>query len=440
MKRTALLSVFYLLAGNVILMSQITTCMNVRWLFNLILLFLSAPSFAQETEQRINQGIIDLRKHDFEKNGEVRLDGTWNFYWKQLLTPEEIADKPSKDYFEFPSVWNNQSSLYKELDGQGYATYVAEVLIDPSHTMLSVELPDFYSSYKLWINGKEVAANGTVGKNRDESEAQWRPRTTVFQVTGGKLQLVLQVSNFQHQKGGSNDHIYLGLPEQLFQKREKAVITNIILFGGLGLIGFFFLILFFFFRSERAALYFAAICLTWAIRSLFNNLYLFIDWFPSMDWELAVKVEYLTLYLTMMWSILFVSRLFPEDTNQKIKSGMLIINSVFILITLATPAFTYTRLLSTYLVVAWMILAYVAYVVVMAILDSRKGAWFSAISILLGVVMFSYDLLTHSAIIDFSPLLFSVGYIVIFMLNATAFAYQLSQIIYPKPDAELSWS
>jgi hypothetical protein len=414
--------------------------MIVRWFFSLIFLFFNTISFAKETQPRIDHGSLDLRHHDFEKKGEVKLEGTWNFYWKQLLTPEQVAEKESKDYFEFPSVWNNQSSLYKELDGQGYATYVTEVLVDPVHTMLSVELPDFYSSYKLWINGKEVAANGTVGKNRDESEAQWRPRTTVFHVKGGKLRLVLQVSNFQHQKGGSNDHIYLGLPEQLFQKREKAVITNIILFGGLSLIGFFFFILFFFFRHEKAALYFAAICLTWAIRSLFNNLYLFINWFPSMDWELAVKIEYLTLYLTMMWSILFVGRLFPEDTNQKIKSGLLIINAIFILLTLATPAFTYTRLLSTYMVVAWIILAYVAYVVIMAILENRNGAWFSAISILLGVVMFSYDMLTHSAIIDFSPLLFSVGYIVIFMLNATAFAYQLSRTIYPKPDAELSWS
>lgn len=92
------------------------------------------------------------------------------------------------------------------------------------------------------------------------------------------------------------------------------------------------------------------------------------------------------------------------------------------------------------MIVAWMILSYVTYVVVMAILYKRNGAWFSAVSILLGVLMFSYDMLTHSAVINFSPLLFSVGYIVIFMLNATAFAYQLSQAMNPKEDEELSWT
>ncbi|HEY5824024.1 MAG TPA: 7TM-DISM domain-containing protein, partial [Cyclobacteriaceae bacterium] len=301
-------------------------------------------------------------------------------------------------------------------------------------------LPDFYSSYRIWVNGNEVASNGTVGTSRKESEAQWKPQTVVFPVNSDTLHIVMQVSNFQHHKGGCNDHIYLGAADQLFQKREKAVTTNVILFGGLSLIGFFFIILYFFFRHEKAALYFAAICITWAIRSVFNNMYLFINWVPNLDWELGAKIEYLTLYLTMMWSILFVAKLFPEDINPKVKYTMLILNTVFILLTLATPAFTYSTLLPAYMVVAWLILTYVAYVVIMALIYERKGAWFSAVSIFLGVIMFSYDMLTHSDLFDFNPLLFNIGYITIFLLNATAFAYQLSQTMKPKEKAEFEWS
>lgn len=404
----------------------------------LALVCCGASVFGEDIPQ-IKQGVLDLRKYDFRQRGEVQLAGMWSFYWKYLLTPADVKRYPSNDFFQFPSVWNNEMSLYHKLEGHGFATYAAEILIDPSHTMLSLELPDFFSSYRLWANGQLIASNGTVGKSRKDSEAQWLPRTVVFPVKGEKLQLVLQVSNFQHNKGGCNDHIYLGLPDQLFQKREKAVITNIILFGGLSLIGFFFVILFFFFRHEKSALYFAALCLTWAIRSVFNNLYLFINWFPGFDWELGVKIEYLTLYLTMMWSILFVARLFPQDINQRVKNVMLGLNGLFILLTLATPAFTYTGLLKVYMFITWLILAYIAYVVVMAILEGRKGAWFSALSIMLGVIMFSYDMLTHSNVIPFSPLLFSVGYIAIFMLNATAFAHQLSKSTLPKEEVELSW-
>jgi len=414
--------------------------MQAKWLFSVLLsaCFITA-GYATDSEPKVTHGTIDLRNWNFEKNGVVKLDGSWLFFWKKLLSASEIK-KAKLDYYQLPSVWNDHSSVYDQLQGQGYATYSLTILVNPSVSLFSLGIPDFYSSYRLWINNREVASNGVVGIDRRQSEAQWLPMTVVFPSQTDTLQVVLHVSNFQHHKGGINDHLYLGLPDQLFHKREQAVITNIVLFGGLGLIGFFFLILFFFFRSERAALYFAAICITWAIRSVFNNLYLFVNWFPNMDWELAVKVEYLTLYLTMMWGILFIAQLFPEDTHLKMKRFILILNFVFIALTLATPAFTYTTLLPAYMIVTWVIICYIAFVVVMAILYKRKGAWFSVSSILLGLVMFSYDMLTHSDILDFNPLLFNIGYVIMFLLNATAFAYQLSQTIAAKPKGDFEWS
>ena len=413
-----------------------------RTLFSILFLLCFDIIFcvAQVEQPRMERGVIDLRQWDFEKQGEVKLNGSWHFSWKQLLSPSEINKANSKDYFEFPSVWNGKSSVYEKLSGQGFATYSADVLFDSTVSVLSISLPDFYCNYILWVNGKRLASNGKVGTSRKDSEGQWLPLTVIFPVRESTLHFVLQVSNFQHNKGGCNDDIYLGLPEQQYQKRELAVISNIILFGGLGLIGFFFVILFFFFRHEKAALYFAAICITWAIRSVFTNLYLFINWMPNFDFELGAKIEYLALYLTATWGVLFVSNLFPEDTNQKVKNVMLILNSLFILVTLATPAFTYSMLLSAYLVLVWIILCYVAFVVVMAIIYGRKGAWFSVISILLGIIMFSYDLLTFTEFLNFNPLVFNIGYITIFLLNATAFAYQLSQTITPKQKIDLDWS
>lgn len=387
-----------------------------------------------QAQPLVARGQMDIRSWNFGLSGPVKLEGQWNFHWEKLLTPEQ-AIMPSGDYFEFPGLWNGEFSERHELDGYGFATYSARVFVNPSLEMLSVELPDVYSNYHLWINGQLVASNGEVGTSRAESVPQWLPKTVVFRAND-TLDFVLQVSNFYHRRGGSNDHIYLGTPEQLYEKRESAVITNIVLFSGLALIGCFFFVLFFFFGKNRAALFFAAICLTWAIRALFTNLYLFINWFPALDWELGVKIEYLTLYLTMMWSLMFVGELFPNDTNPITKYGLLIANFIFILFTVASPAVTYTSMLSVYIVVSWVILGYVGFVVIRAIVYERVGAWFSAGSIILGVIMFSYDMLTYQGFWDFSPLLFNIGYLLIFMLNATAFAHQLSRAMHPKTTIE----
>ena len=376
------------------------------------LILLVSASFAQPL---VEEGKIDLRNWDFNKDA-VKLDGQWGFYFEQLLTPGQTSKKAGK-FLSFPGLWD---------EGQGFATYTADVLIGHDINMLSMDLPDMYSSYQLWVNGVAVARNGEVGTSRTDSKAQWIPKTVVFPATD-TLHIVLQLSNFQHVRGGSNDHIYLGLPDQLYQKRESAVITNIILFAGLGLIGCFFIILFLFFRKEKAALYFAAICITWALRAVFTNLYLFANWFPAVDWELLVKIEYLTLYLTMMWSLLYIGKLFPDDVNAIFKYILVTMNGIFILFTIATPAVMYTNMLPAYKFVAWIILGYVGFVVIRAIFFERAGAWFSAVSIILGVLMFSYDMLTYEGFLNFSPLLFNVGYLTIFFLNATAFAYQLSK-------------
>jgi hypothetical protein len=405
-----------------------------RWLLPCLILLAFVGVQGSYAQPVVKEGLIDLRGWNFARSGEVKLDGRWNFYWQSLRAPAALDAQP-QDRFEFPGVWNDAFSDHNELSGQGFATYEARILLDKELEMVSFELPDFYCSYSLWVNGRQVAANGEVGTSRSESVPQWLPKTIVVKAAD-TLQLVLHVSNFQHKRGGSNDHIYLGLPDQLYQKREKAVVTNIVLFAGLLFIGAFFVVLFAFFRKERAALYFAAICLTWAIRAVFTNLYLFVNWFPEINWELAVKIEYLTLYLTMVWSILFVGKLFPDDLSPILKYILLIVNIIFILFTIATPAFTFTNLLPAYIVVSWIILACISFVVIRAIVYERSGAWLSAISIVLGVLMFSYDVLTYQGIWDFSPLLFNVGYLSIFFLNATAFARQLSQQVKPKPRME----
>jgi len=405
--------------------------MNIRKaLFPLVVLLSLQSASGQDWLPRVHKGVIDLREWDFSSRGSLPLAGDWRFYWNQLALPQETATlRPA--YFPFPSVWNGQHDGLNTLSGQGYATYSATVVLRNAPPVLSLELPDFYTSYQLWVNGQPIAANGEVGTSRKSSTPQWLPQTIVFPCSKDTVELHLQVSNFYHRKGGSNDHIYLGLPDQLYARREQAVITNIVLFGGLGLIGFFFLILYLFFKRDRAALYFAAICLTWALRSVLTNLYLFVNWFPQVDWELAVKLEYLTLYLTMMWGLLFIARLFPDDTNALAKYILLTINLIFILLTLATPAFTYSSLVPAYLVVAWFILAYVIVIVVRALVFERAGAWFAIGSIFLGVVMFGYDMLTYQGYWNFNPLLFNTGYLVVFFLNATAFAHQLSRSLQP---------
>lgn len=396
-------------------------------------IFLSVSIYGYAQVYEVKEGVLDLRQYNFQEQGIVKLSGDWEFYWNELFAPEDLKNQP-KDFFAFPKVWNNsQTTSGLELNNTGYATYRLKILLPGnSDRLLAFEMPDFYCNYTLWINGKIFCENGVVGKSRKESKPQWLPLVKSYYAESRTLDLVLQVSNFYHKYGGINDHIYLGTGQQIQHKREAQVITNILLGSGLVVVGLFFLVLYYSFNRNKAAMFFALLCITWAIRSLFTNLYLMINWFPNFEWELAVKIEYLTVYLAMIFSILFIHKLFHEDSSERFKEILVLLNAVFIVFTIASPAITYTYLQPFYIVVIWIILAFILFVVTKALIKRRAGVWFIAFSLLVAVAMFTYDTLMYKSVADFNPLLFNLGYILVFLLNGAGFAYKLSESLEQK--------
>ena len=146
-----------------------------------------------------------MRGADLNKN-RASLNGQWYYFENQLLTPREVTPG-LKGFAEFPKTWND---IRSSGTGSGYATYMLYVLPPGDVKTLAIELPQIYSSYTLWINNKLVASNGTVGTSGEETVPQWMPQTVSFENPGDTLQLVLQIANFHHYKGGLKDPIYLG--------------------------------------------------------------------------------------------------------------------------------------------------------------------------------------------------------------------------------------
>lgn len=391
---------------------------NVICLVAFAFLFLSAD--AQTTY--IRRGFSDLRHIDFSKNGPVELAGEWELYMSHLIAPEAFfhqVDEPG-DYVAFPATWNEVSKSLNP--GKGYATYHATILVKPQK--LAFELPHSYSSYTFWINNQVVSTNGIVGKSFQTSKAQWLPKTVVYEANQDTLQLVIHVSNFHHAKGGIRENILVGIPQDLLLKRSVAVNSNLFLFGGLILIGLLFILVFLFAKHENSSLYFSALCVTWATRSIFSNLYIATHFFPEFPWEIAVKIEYITLYLTMIWAILFLASLFPNDVNNVFKYFFVACNGIFILLTVIFSASLYTQFLPVYLSFSLILLLYIIYVLIHAVVYEREGVWLIVSCIMLGVIIFAYDLSAYQGLSSFNPIIVNIGYLGMFVLMATCLAYQ----------------
>jgi hypothetical protein len=388
---------------------------------SLVLLLLVFFSINAQTNHA-RRGVMDLRHFNFDDNGHIALNGEWTLYMSNLIAPESFMKTVQEpgDYVQFPSTWDETSKSLRP--GKGYATYHLQILIKPQQYAL--ELPHFYSAYKLWINNKLIASNGTVGISAKTSQPVWLPQTVIFNAED-TLDVVIHVSNFHHAKGGIRENILLGTVDHLSFKKQVATVSNLTLFGGLILISLIFISVYLFLKPDAASVYFAVLCLTWAVRSVFSNLYVATSYLPDFPWEICVKIEYISLYLTMIWATFFLASLFPDDVNNLFKYFFVTCNIIFILFSVFTHASLYTQFLPVYLSFSLILLIYIIYVLIHAVVYERQGVWLIVSCIMLGVIVFAYDLSAYEGLAAFNPIVINIGYLVMFVLMGFGLALQL---------------
>lgn len=369
----------------------------------------------------MEKGVLDLRPYKFSERGPLTLDGEWEFYMSQLISPTDFAslDPQPKDFIDFPSAWNVSSGS----QNFGFATYRAKLVL-PKNPALSIHIPHCYSNYRLWANGKIISSNGTVGKSKNESKPQWLPTTVSLPTDKEEVTLILQISNFHHAIGGIRESITIGDHAEMNLRDSIATTSTLTLVIGLGVLFLIFIFVFVLYKAN-SVIFFSCLCLLWGARELFSNLYLGIHYMPNFPWEFGVKIEYISLFLMMITAMLFTGSLFKEDVNSVFKYLFCFCNLVFTGIAIALDAAIYTQFLPVYLSFAAALLLYMLYVLVRAVVYERQGVWLIVACLFLGVIVFAYDLISYQGFANFNPIIISIGYMAMFILLAVALMFQV---------------
>jgi hypothetical protein len=384
--------------------------MNLRFFLVFMTLF-GATYLAECQTLTARSGVIDARLWNYQENA-LLLNGEWA-YFKQSMDGAFGAGQ----FVQFPHTWH---------EGQGYATYKLTVYLPADVQPLALAIPQLYSSYTIAVNGRPVAKNGTVGTTAIETKPQWLPQVVKLPRVGDTLRLQLTIANFHHAVGGIREPIALGAAALLEAEYTLNKQFELLEFYVLLLLGVTYLIMFLVWDRKKVLVYFSLLCFTWALRSMFSNQYVAIQYYPDFDWHTMIRIEYITLYLTMIWAMLFLGRLFIRDVNLIIKYLLVGGNLIFIAITLFGPPILFTKLLNVFLVFAALILIYGIVVVLTALINGRPGSLVLTVSIVLGVNIFAYDILAYEGIFPFNQIVFSMGYMLIFALNGLALLYFLN--------------
>ena len=395
------------------------------------LLFLLFGLYFQLSAQEAKNGLLDLRAKEFIGQ-RISLNGEWEFYWQRLIDPSGFdLDTIPADYFTFPGLWNKAKTRNGiPLTYTGYATYKLLILLPENRPPAGLSVSHFYSSYKLFVDGELAASNGQTGTTREESEPHWEPKTIVVNSSSDTLELVLQISNFRHSKGGARETIYLGDMDFVMNNSYMDISYDLLLSGCLVMAGLFFLGLFFFGQREIYILSYALFCLFFSYRFLGADNYILHILYPRIPWIVTIRLEYLSLFLAPVFFTIFSYTLFPRDANAKIVGGFVAISVILAVGSLVFPPRIFTMVVEPYLILMSVAILYIAYVYFSAARLQREGAMLALASTVVVFAAFLYKFYIYLTLEDENRLFTFAGFLFFFFFQSLNMFFRVTRALH----------
>ena len=352
------------------------------------------------------KGYLDLTTGAPGEDGLLTLGGEWEFYWQELLQPEDFTENTRlPGYIHLPAPWQGKSWGNMKLPPLGYATFRLRIQFNKEMDSLGLYIPNMDNAYSLWFNGSLISTNGKVGTNREEMRPQRLPRVCFVSVDGSEAEIIVQVSNYHHRNGGMTNGISIGSQQKINSFHDRGIAWEMFLFGSLFITGIYHLILSFTRKKENSSLFFGFFCIVIGIRILASGNYLLIYAFPALNWELGVKIEYLTFFGSLPLFSLYLFELFKSYFHKSILWIIHFVSLIFILFVLATPAIIYSQLaLIPFQLFAILSCFYFIFILVKASVSASKEALFVLGGFLFIFLTAFVDILSSHSILTIQPL------------------------------------
>jgi len=321
--------------------------------------------------QLVEDGRLDLRERELTGSAPVGLGGGWHFYEGVFLKPDQLTAYEYK-VIQAPATWGSQGM---RMGNQGHGTYHLVIGLSDEEVgrTLGLELPGIASAYDLYINGHKLASVGQIGTSPDGMQPAILPRVLYFTPDSDQLDLILHVSNYSQRKGGMWAELRLGSADSIAREQQHRLIFQGFIASGLLLMGIIHVGLYAF-RLGLTALFFGLACLLLFLRSVFVGEMIAMQLLPSIPWEMAVKIEYLSVYWGIGFLVLYIHHLYPKDLRRAISYALVGLMFVCTLPVLVLPARIYTEWLIGYQLIVLVLILYILYGLFRAVLRRRFGA------------------------------------------------------------------
>lgn len=237
----------------------------------------------------------------------------FEFYKDQLYTPDELtAQQPIPDTIIDIGRYKGFELDDPNGDPHGSGTYRLLVLLEPEERSYALDLPEIFSSYRLYVNGSLLVENGNPEK------ASYQPEiistVATFQAAN-QAEIVLQVADYSHYYSGMIYPPAFGTATAV-QKlvNTRNFVSNCAMVFAL-LIAMLYLIIYLVGNREKKYLLVFAICVSYlfyvsypVVHAMFSIHSFF--WYRIEDLGLLGMLAFLTLFVAGHKSVIRTGLLF----------------------------------------------------------------------------------------------------------------------------------
>ncbi len=167
-------------------------------------------------------------------------------------------------------------------------------------------------------------------------------------------------------------------------------------------------------RKDTLPLFYSLFCFFISIRLLFTGEKLIYDLIPFINWNIGLKLEYLSFYFGLPTFFMFLYSMFKEDIRLisiKILWG---VSSAFIVVVIFTNSFIYSNTLFSYSVIVILTSIHMSYALIKAIYLKRSGSKQFFCGFLILLIGYLNDFLHNNNIIQTSLIFPYALYVFIF--------------------------
>lgn len=282
--------------------------------------------------------VFDFSQQNFEDRDLKSLRGKWAFYWDTLIVSTDGLF--AAQTVNVPHYWSeNNPGLF------GRATYSARLKLPKDENQLSIYIPFVRCAGRVYVDGNLAGTLGVV-----DDEARYHSKLGSLLVTlpnKPEVDLIIQVANYEYRWAGLSSNVRIGKTSDLLQAIQIKQGFDIFFVGCLLAMAIYLVTMYYLYRQGYSFLFLALICVAVVLRSLTTESgSLFLpNLFPGIGWDPWKKVEFFSVYCVVALLPLYVSHVFPTESNKKIDYFFILLATILCGIVIFTKHYIFVSVL-----------------------------------------------------------------------------------------------